>query len=262
MTNLVSIFLYDSNAAVSKAVLDELAAPLSDDERERAARFGHAGARRDFVTGRFLLRHALTRHCPTCLPKDWQFVIGPYGKPALADDSPALQFNLSHTKGLLACAITEAGAVGIDVETLERKSDLEKLARRFFSPLESKALLALPVEQRRERFFRIWTLKEAYIKARGGGLGISLGSFSYTFKASDALQLQVHEGEEPCACWQAHSYRVGAVHRLGLVLPGSAPPRVPALTLESFWLGEPEHRAQPEWLGGTLELPGSIVEVG
>ena len=92
--------------------------------------------------------------------------------------APALQFNLSHTRGFVACAISIANAVGIDVEAVSRNPDIE-VADRFFSPREVAILRAMPPERQPETFLRFWTLKEALIKATGEGLSRALDSFSF-----------------------------------------------------------------------------------
>ena len=69
--------------------------------------------------------------------------------------------------------------MGVDVEDTERSGETVEIADQFFSPLEAAALRALPADRQRARFFDYWTLKEAYIKARGMGLAIPLEQFSF-----------------------------------------------------------------------------------
>jgi 4'-phosphopantetheinyl transferase len=113
-------------------------------------------------------------------PASLTFSTSAHGKPAL--DGPAnINFNLSHTKGLVALAVTSTGDIGVDVEAVTRRVALLQLAARYFSATENEELLALPADQQREYFFRLWTLKEAYVKAKGLGLRIALDSFSFSF---------------------------------------------------------------------------------
>jgi 4'-phosphopantetheinyl transferase len=85
-----------------------------------------------------------------------------------------LRFNLSHTRGLVACGVTTHHGIGVDVESHHRRLHFSDFAARHFSSLEVDSLKALPAEQRAERFFLYWTLKESYLKARGDGLRIPL----------------------------------------------------------------------------------------
>ena len=91
-----------------------------------------------------------------------------------------MQFNLSHTRGLAACAIARDVSIGIDVECLERNTDWGSIAGRYFSRFETRALAALPVGERPERFFEDWTLKEAYVKAQN----LSATALTVTFNGA------------------------------------------------------------------------------
>ena len=92
---------------------------------------------------------------------------------------PDLRFNLSHTDGLIACAVTIGREVGVDVEHIQRRLTHD-VAGRFFAPREVDDLKALPEDEQQRVFFDYWTLKEAYIKARGFGLALPLGDFAFT----------------------------------------------------------------------------------
>jgi 4'-phosphopantetheinyl transferase len=97
-------------------------------------------------------------------------------KPVLAD-FPALYFNLSHAAGQALLAVTTAAEVGIDIERERKLHDFEAMTRRYFSAREQQQLNALETAEKSSAFFRIWTRKEAVIKANGLGLGIALESF-------------------------------------------------------------------------------------
>jgi len=88
-----------------------------------------------------------------------------------------LRFNLSNTRGLVTCAVALEGEIGVDVEVLDRAGGLLEIAERFMAAPESKDIRALPPDAQDLRFFTYWTLKEAYIKARGMGLSIPLDKF-------------------------------------------------------------------------------------
>jgi 4'-phosphopantetheinyl transferase len=89
-----------------------------------------------------------------------------------------LHFSLSHTDGLVACAVSFCERIGIDVEATDRPASHLAIARAFFSSAESDYLLSLPRAQQTDRFFDLWTLKEAYTKARGMGFHLPLDEFS------------------------------------------------------------------------------------
>jgi 4'-phosphopantetheinyl transferase len=110
-----------------------------------------------------------------------RFVASPAGKPRLAPEqafAPRISFNLSHSGGRALLAISHGPEIGVDLEAHDRKTDVLPLADRYFAVPEREAVASADESSRRTEFFRIWTAKEAVIKAQGEGLGIPLGSFS------------------------------------------------------------------------------------
>ncbi|HUJ98335.1 MAG TPA: 4'-phosphopantetheinyl transferase superfamily protein [Stellaceae bacterium] len=164
--------------AVERDLLSSYVRLLSAAERERWRRFLVRGAADQYLTGRALLRTTLSRYAP--VPEDaWVFETNAYGCPSVAEPAALrdLRFNLSHTEGLVACAVTRRGEVGVDVENTGREVDPLALAPMVFAAPEVRDVAAAPPEARRQRFFAYWTLKEAYIKARGMGISLALDGF-------------------------------------------------------------------------------------
>ena len=171
----LEVWLTRTELARDSALLAWYASILSQDERERHARFVHEGSRHEYLVAHALLRTTLS-HYGDVRPERWRFVFNPYGRPELAPAQTQLdlRFNLSHGNGLIACAVTLGRRVGIDVEWHQRQTPARELAERFFSPAEARDIASLPPSEQRERFFQYWTLKEAYMKAHGKGLAMSL----------------------------------------------------------------------------------------
>lgn len=153
---------------------------LAPDELARHDRYLFPELRDEYLFTRALVRTALSRYIAVA-PESWTFVSNAHGRPAIAGPAGAdwLRFNLSNTRGLVACAVARAVDVGVDVEDTLRKGRTVEIADDYFSAPELASLRALPAERQRERFFTYWTLKEAYIKARGLGLAIPLDQFSF-----------------------------------------------------------------------------------
>ena len=107
----------------------------------------------------------------------------------IVENLPPVRFNLTHTEGLIACAVVLEHDVGVDVEDMERKAITPGLAERFFSGREVEDLCNLPEPEKRDRFYDYWTLKESYIKARGMGLSIPLEQFSFHIADNRALRI-------------------------------------------------------------------------
>jgi 4'-phosphopantetheinyl transferase len=128
-----------------------------------------------------------------------------YGKPYLVSPSAprTLAFNLSHAHGLLLVAVTYDRRIGIDVEyTRPPLPDVEHIAERFFSVEEKEALRALSSTARNEAFFRCWTCKEAYLKARGLGLSMPLDRFQVAVIPGQPARLLHVEGDlEEASRW-------------------------------------------------------------
>ncbi len=169
------VHIWRASLAVGATRLAALWATLPPDERARAERLHFERDRASFVAARGLLRAILGRYLGT--PADeLRFAYGPHGKPSLAwPGAPGLHFNLAHSQGLGLYAVACHREVGIDVEQQRPDLDLAALARQVLSPGELAAWQALPAAARAGAFWRAWTRKEAYVKARGQGLTMPLG---------------------------------------------------------------------------------------
>jgi 4'-phosphopantetheinyl transferase len=163
---------------------------LSADEWARAARFRFAIDRQRFVVSRGLLRMILASYLAT-EPKDLNFSYSGKDKPSLAaaQSGSGVEFNISHSGGIVLLAFARAREVGVDVEQVRSDFEIDAIANRFFSAQERQQLAALPQEERFAAFFRCWTRKEAYIKATGDGLSLPLHQFDVSIapEHSDAL---------------------------------------------------------------------------
>lgn len=153
---------------------------LDAEELARADRFMFDPDREIFTAAHALARSVLSEATgrPTAF---WRYAKGPSGKPRLAmeDAAGGLRFNISHTSGMVCCAVAHHD-IGVDVEASDRRFDLA-IADRFFAPEEVALLHATPPERQVALFFRFWTLKEAFIKTTGEGLSRPLASFSFAF---------------------------------------------------------------------------------
>ena len=170
--------------AVGERDRGRFASLLEPAERARFERFQVAGAREEYLVGRALVRSTLSRYAATA-PKDWRFVANAYGRPEIVGGNrQGLVFNLSHTRGLVALAVSRDCDLGVDVESVERTSACRDLAGRYFAPSEAGFVRAATGTELDERFFAFWTLKEAYIKARGMGLALPLDGFAFDLGGS------------------------------------------------------------------------------
>ena len=198
---------------------------MTSEEQARGRRFRFARHRCQFAVTRALVRTTLSRYSHI-KPHEWRFDNNPYGRPEIkaSQNSLGLRFNLSHTNGLVVCAVMQDKlkaecAIGVDVENIERKNAAIEIAERFFSEREFADIRNIPEKDRCLRFFDYWTLKEAYIKARGMGLSIPLKQFSFhiTHQAPIAISF-APELEDDQRCWQFWLLRPTQRHRVALAV--------------------------------------------
>ena len=193
---------------------------LSPDEHDRMARLVFERDRRRFLLTRALVRTTLSRyaHVP---PAGWSFIANVQGRPEILDRPrgvPDLRFNLSHTDGLIACAVTIGREVGVDVEHIGRRLTHD-VAGRFFAPREVSDLKRLPDDEQHRVFFDYWTLKEAYIKARGFGLALPLADFAFQLSPSSSPRISFEPSlEDDPATWQFFQDWPTPQHRLALAI--------------------------------------------
>ena len=161
------------------ADIERAEAILSASELEAAGRLVRPEDRRRYHASHVMVRRLLGRYLG-CAPAAVDWVVGPTGKPHLA--APAsLEFNLSHSGNWVAFGVAAFRPVGIDLEAIRTDFDPLELAAGQFSPEENAALRREAPRDQTAAFFRCWTRKEAYLKARGEGLGYPLADFAVAF---------------------------------------------------------------------------------
>ncbi len=192
---------------------------MSPEETVKQKRFHFEKHRHQCLVTRATVRTVLSRY-EDVAPADWVFEKNKYGRPHIAPfHRVSLKFNLSHTDGLIVCAVVRDREMGVDVEDIKRGGDLIDVADRFFSPGEVHDLHQLPVSRHMDRFFDYWTLKESYIKARGMGLSIPLEQFSFHIGDGPEIRISIDPGQnDPPARWQFRQWSIGEQYKIALAL--------------------------------------------
>ncbi len=132
---------------------------------------------------------------------------------------PRYPFNLSHTSGLVVCGVSGGAEIGVDVEAISRDAPDMALARRYFAAAEYEALRQLPHHDQRKRFFTYWTLKEAYVKARGIGLSLPLDGFAFESTDDSQWTIEFRDGfEDSTDRWAFSSIPVDTGHIIGVAI--------------------------------------------
>jgi 4'-phosphopantetheinyl transferase len=175
-----AVHLWQRRLQISGGDLEECHALLSGEERERAQRYRVERPRSDYILTRGTLRSLLARYLKKTA-QEISFRYTEYGKPFLLDGGD-LQFNVSHSDGIAIMGFVRRRQIGVDVEKIRMQSDVEQIAERFFSDHERRNLRKCTGDELHEAFFRCWTRKEAYIKARGEGLSLPLHQFDVSIE--------------------------------------------------------------------------------
>ena len=191
---------------------------LTEAEWAKAARFHFAADRNRYVISRALLRTVLPAYLG--IPhQGLSFRCDRYGRPSLENPEAlacGLDFNLSHTAGLIALAATCRSVVGVDVENASRQQPAMELASRFFSPDEVASLRTFSGPALNLEFYRHWTLKESYLKAYGVGLSLPLDCFGFRLAAQRAEFYLAPAAEHRADEWYFAQWRASADHLLAV----------------------------------------------
>jgi 4'-phosphopantetheinyl transferase len=212
---------FQSTESLDEAAIAAAVAVLSDEERAQYRRFHFARDARDYAAAHALLRVTLSRYGDRA-PERWRFDTNANGKPFLVEEGGfRASFSLSHTHGMVACAVTRDADVGVDVECVDRDMDTAGIAARFFAPAEAAHLMQLDPVGRRNQFFDLWTLKEALAKALGVGMALSLNRLAFAVDRGGGVRLSAPADVDPQA-WEFGLFAPGPRHRLAVAARRSA----------------------------------------
>ena len=189
---------------------------LDESESQRAARYRFECDRELFRFSHGFLRVTLSRYLDA-EPRSLRFVTLPGGRPELyVSGPPPIRFNLSHTKGLVACVVTKRSACGVDAEIMRRLDD--SLLKAVLTKAESSELEALDEVRRLDRFYEYWTLKEAYLKGRGLGLSIPLQQLDFSNSDSQPRLETAPGTDNDSHAWRFSSLRPTPRHHVAAAL--------------------------------------------
>ncbi|GIU16660.1 MULTISPECIES: 4'-phosphopantetheinyl transferase superfamily protein [unclassified Shewanella] len=232
-------FCHLIEAELTEATKAILQSWLPQDETDKVNRYIKQSAKEQGLLVRGFLRALLSKQVSHLLsqqanlqPDEWRFKYGEKGKPRLSDEQflqTGLHFNLSHSGDWLVVGICELQGLaahslefGVDIERCRSSTNIHSILSHYFSEPEQAALLALPQELQRARFFDLWALKESYIKAKGSGLALSLKSFAFDFSSliETSIELDVTQSLNYTAASKGRSdiQQLPCKHNIGLSL--------------------------------------------
>ena len=208
------------NGLTDRALLGAYHDLMCPEERVQQQRFHFEKGRHEYLVTRALVRTTLSRYVAVD-PRDWRFEKNAYGRPEIAYPRAILplRFNVSHTDALIVCLVALDREIGVDVESIERPGETVEIADLFFSPTEVAALRVLSTKAQSRRFFEYWTLKEAYIKARGMGVSLPLDQFSFHLEAGRPVRISFDRRlEDNPQSWQFAQFRPTVQHIMAVAI--------------------------------------------
>lgn len=172
--NLQGIHIWKINISDLEDQLDYFESFLCFDENQKASRFKFKDDQNRCIISRACLRILCGKYLSK-IPKSIEFAYKEKGKPYIREAD--FSFNVSHSKDIVLIGFSKFENLGIDVEYNRDMNDFMSIAKNYFHEKECEILESVPKTLRKCFFLRYWTVKEAYVKALGEGLGKSANSF-------------------------------------------------------------------------------------
>jgi len=209
------VHVWHAILSVSHAAFAKVYSILSAEEIARAQRFRFDRDRNRYIAARAILRQILSRYLDS-EPAQIEFAYSAAGKPCIANNSAAIEFNVSHSDRIAVYAVALNRTVGIDVERVIEGIAEEKVAEQNFAPADVAALRALPREARAEAFFATWVGKEAYLKAVGRGLSVPLSQVQVPALTGRPAAAFAQDGQN----WTVRRFTPAAGFAAAVIAPG------------------------------------------
>lgn len=222
LRNEAHVWFITPESVCDPAVLQHCQDILDTNETEKLGRFVHAEDSHCYLVSHAMLRSVLSNYADVA-PSDWCFSKGQHGRPEIvSDDQIRLRFNLTHTPGLAACIVTLDDDCGIDAEKLRDRHNPLGVAKRMFSAPELEQLMQREGQAFLEYFYEHWTLREAYVKARGIGISFPTREIQFSVEGQEVTvrfddTIDDNEGD-----WRFQMIRPGSTHIAALALHDSA----------------------------------------
>jgi len=233
----VNLWLVDL-AQIQDSELQQFRRRVTPHELEYSQRLSEDKMQARDVVGRGILRSILSSYLdfdPLTIPLSRSA----QGKPQFDNlqhpqrefDTSGVSFNYSHSGDFIVYAFCRWADtpvdIGVDVEHCLRRNALQKIAKRYFTVAEVAALDALPELEKADYFFQLWTLKEAYLKARGEGIYLGLGNIDFSLAALNSQRIEVRFSDtvfDDPSRWQFMSLLPKPAYRVSVALSNAPTP--------------------------------------
>ncbi len=214
--NQIHIWMTNEEKIKDPELLSNYYELLDNEERERYSRFHFERDRHQYLITRSLVRNTLSLYSSETSPSDWRFEKNKYGKPYIKNDNLDIEFNVTHTNGMIVLALASRCNIGVDAEYTKRKIQHSLMAKNLFSPAEEIDFSKLINSKKDNHFFSLWTLKEAYTKAYGMGLSIPFNHLTFKLDANKIDITFNKEWNDNPSFWKFWQFDIGQDHKLAI----------------------------------------------
>ncbi len=218
------IWLIDPETIRDGTVLTDFRTLLSVEERTQCDRFHFPQDSHQYLVSHAMVRKVLSAYTGLA-PAEWRYSRSNHGRPEIANQDVAdIRFNLTHTCGLAACIVTRDVECGIDVEKLDSRHHLAGIAQRMFAAEECQLLEQLHGKKQIEAFFTRWTLREAFVKAKGIGISYPTRKLHFDIEDDDTIRVRFDSDlDEDDGHWQFRLLRPSGEHIMAIALRTDEP---------------------------------------
>jgi 4'-phosphopantetheinyl transferase len=201
------VWIWKSYDQLDDACFERFQQRFSDSEKQRISNISSKKRWREYIAGHYLLRKMLDTLFSDELEGDAIEHLRDQA-PRFRDRSVNLDFNISHSRGLIICLVSQQGDVGIDIEMPKKTANINAIAKAYFSGQEASLIHSLSAEKKTVEFYRLWTLKESLMKATGEGIT----------KVGMQVEFTQWGQQAPHSNWYSYSF-VYAAHYGAISLP-------------------------------------------
>lgn len=205
--------------------VEQIAQTLSADELKRAERFHFLEHRKQFITAHGLMRKLLANYLHI-EASEIVFDYGANGKPFLSEKftKEKIRLNLSHSNGYALMAFAYDREIGVDIEYIRDFADIYMVAKQVFSTKDYDILQSFTEIERKKAFFKIWTRKEAYLKAKGEGFSSALTNIDISFYTNDnSTSIRLGGNSEAKGHWTVQDLKPLPGYAAAFVIEGDEP---------------------------------------
>ena len=202
------IHIWSANLDQPESVAQKYYSVLSQQEKNQVDKYKIKELRYRYILSKGILRQLLADYL-VCEYQEIEFEYNDFGKPGIATSSNAddIRFNLSHSGNLAVFSFVKNKNIGIDVEQVQEIQDMDGVVNLCFSESEKEWFYRISPAEKKEIFYKIWTTKEAYIKAIGKGFSFSPNRINLELNSKNEIIFKEIIGKDDLKRWKLYSFK-------------------------------------------------------